>query len=218
MRGRGDDHLTWPALEDGAYTGNRQYGVGDEAVGELGALVQALPAIELGEPHRSAHGANGGLSTSWYHGCQLPGFARVEPRVRRERRAGHLPVPVSPPAVATVSRIATISKPTTMKMGQSAETAWTSRTAPLRARPVHRGQRGRDVGHLHGRGLHRDLPGQRGRLATCCRTRPQRRPFVPVALWYRNWPDRPVWPRVRREGGDAVQASAGAAPHLERPR
>jgi hypothetical protein len=26
-------------------------------------------------------------------------------------------------------------------------------------------------------GLHRDLPGRRGRLATCCRTRSQRRPF-----------------------------------------
>jgi hypothetical protein len=59
-------------------------------------------------------------------------------------------------------------------------------------------------------GLHRYLPGRRGRLAMCCRTRPQWRPFVPAALWYHNWPDCPVWPRVRREGGDAVQAVAGA--------
>jgi hypothetical protein len=38
-------------------------------------------------------------------------------------------------------------------------------------------------------------------------------PVVPVGLWYRN---RPVWPRVRREGGDAVKATAGAARFADR--
>jgi hypothetical protein len=104
-----------------------------------------------------------------------------------------------------VSRTSTISKSTTEMVGEwhgdgldiknqaaAASSTCPSRPAQPRCRPSPR----------PGLGLHRDLPGQRGRLATCCRPRPQRRP-------YRNWPDRPVWPRVRREGGDAVQAVAG---------
>jgi hypothetical protein len=83
---------------------------------------------------------------------------RVCRRVRRDLRATPLSMLASPGS-PTASRTDTMSKPTTALVGQSLATAWTSRTAPLRARHVHRDQRDHGDDHLQGRASGPAAPG-----------------------------------------------------------
>jgi hypothetical protein len=104
---------------------------------------------------------------------------------------------------------ATLSRPPRVPVRSPAlATAWTLRTAPLRAQPVHRDRRDRGVDHtVVGPGLRWELP------ARCCRTRPHRWPFDPEDAVYQTGPKRCVCRRVRR----GRRATAGHLPVPVRP-
>jgi hypothetical protein len=56
----------------GPCAGICQYDLGDGTMGSWGLSSKHCRVIEIGEPDRSAHGANGGLSISWHHGTKRP--------------------------------------------------------------------------------------------------------------------------------------------------
>jgi hypothetical protein len=111
-------HLTWPAggalriCQDGGGDVVPAFGTdGLKRGGGMDSPLSDWRVVETGKPHRSAHEANGGLSSGWHQDTRPAPKRHVWPRVRQERRAtscGPPLVAISMPGSATTLGTATM--------------------------------------------------------------------------------------------------------------